>query len=403
MKNLHILTIIAPALALLAVGCSSPVAMQSTEYDDMYYSSTDKTEYVEPASTTAGQAYQSYDESAVQGQSSEAARSGGVTTDDYYADEYYDGRAYTPRDNWYRPNYSFVDPYWGSAYVPRHYSRFNRGFYDPFFYDPFYDPFFHDPFLRRPYWGSGLSISIGYNYMWGGGWNRPFYGSRWWPGNSFYHGYYSGFYGHPYGGFYGSPWVYDRPLIIGKPIRTQYGPRDARGAVVTDRVNSSVGGRPSRVGTEAGDNQIIGTENAVRRNARPSRTGQQGTVSPAEGTKNALPSRPSRTEYYRPRPSNSNESRPSRQPARINQQQERRISPTRENNSRTRTREYTPSREYRQQQRQSRPIENRPTYQPRRESVTPSRSFESRPINTQPQRSSSGSNSSGGGRPVRGQ
>jgi len=390
MKNIRLQTILAPALALMALGCSSPTAMQSSEYDDMYYSASDKTEYVKPSATTAGQADAA---SAGIAQSTEATTKEGISTENYSGDEYYDGRVYNPRDNWYRPNYSFVDPYWGSAYVPHHYSRFHRGFYDPFYdpflYNPFYgDPFFYDPFLRRPYWGSGLTISIGYNYGWGGGWYNPYYASRWFPGNPYYHGYYGG-------GFYGSPWYYDRPLIIRQPVRVQYGPRDARGTVVTDRVNNE--GRPSRRNTEAGDRQVIEREDAVRRTARPSRSGSNVVIPPVEGEKNALPSRPSRpnrNEYYTP--DNNSEAGPSRQPVRVGQPQEQRqVRPMRESNSRTQ--EYTPRREYRQEQRQARPVESRPSYEtPRRERSSPSRSYESRPNSTQPERS-------GGGRPSRGQ
>ncbi|GAB3194469.1 hypothetical protein GCM10027293_02800 [Pontibacter aydingkolensis] len=380
--------------------------MQSTEYDDMYYSSSDKTTYLEPEAT----AYNGLTETDNEVQRQTYAQGSNAVTDDYYADEYYDGRTYNPRDNWYQPNYSYVDPYWGSAYTPRHYaySRRNMAFYDPF-YDPFYyDPFFHDPFYRRPYWNSGISIMISYNYGWGG-WGRPYpYHSRWYPNNPYYHGFYGGHYSNYYG--YGNNyWVYDRPIVIGNRVKTQYGPRDARGAVVTDG-NRGNGGRPVRGEAYQGD--ITGTENA-----RPSRPSRSSDVvgSPATGTetKTSLPARPSRTEYYDP---SQGRSRSTRQPANVGEQQrqqqqnERRvIQPTER-----RTREYTPtprSTESRQrvrqnsvpqQQQRETPVRTRPTYEQRRESSQPSRSSEVRRESSSS--SSSGSNNSGSsGRPRRGQ
>ena len=402
MKKFTIYTL-APALALFALGCSGPTAMQSTEYDDMYYSSSDKTTYVEPQTN----AYSDLAEGAEEGRQ-QYGQNNNAVTDDYYADEYYDGREYNPRDNWYRPNYSYIDPYWGSAYTPRHYSYsryYNRAFYDPF-YDPFfYDPFY-DPFYRRPFWGSGVSVMISYNYGWGN-WGRhyPYY-SHWYPGNPFYH---HGFYGRHYSNFYGygNNWIYDRPIVIGNRVKTQYGPRDARGAVVTDG-NRGNGGRPVRGESYQGD--VNRTENA--RPMRPSRSGE-AVVAPETGTesKTSLPSRPSRTEYYDP---SQGRSRTTRQPVNVGEQQRQQqneqrrvIMPTER-----RTRQYTPTprstesrprtREYNVPQQQQRQIE-RPRYEQRREVPAPSRSSEVRRESSSS--SSSGSNSSGsrGGRPTRGQ
>ncbi|MBC5994976.1 hypothetical protein [Pontibacter cellulosilyticus] len=388
---------LAPALALFALGCSGPSAMQSTEYDDMYYSSSDKTTYAEPEARS----YDGLTETDNREQQRYSESSNAVT-DNYYAEdyEYYDGREYNPRNNWYRPNYSYVDPYWGSAYTPRHYaySRYNSPFYDPF-YDPFYhDPFFYDPFYRRPFWNSGVSVIISYNYGWGN-WGRhhPYY-SRWYPHNPYYHhGYYSGFYGN---NWYGNRWVYDSPIIVNR-IKTQYGPRDARGGVVTDG-NRGNGGRPVRGEAYQGD--VIGTENA-----RPSRS-SDAVAAPQTGSeaKPSIPSRPSRTEYYDP---SQGRSRGTRERGNINeqrQQNERRVIQP----SERRSREYTPTprstesrprtREYNMPQQRQRSTESRPSYEPRRESSQPSRSSEVRRESSS-SNSSSGSNNSGSGRPKRGQ
>ncbi|MBF9253226.1 hypothetical protein I2I11_07980 [Pontibacter sp. 172403-2] len=420
MKKYTILTI-APVLALLAVGCSSPVAMQSTEYDDMYYSASDKTEYIRPeAPAPEQQGYQadyadneSANEALAEGEVLNPEYSGNATGQQSYADdEYYDGRTYDARDNWYRPDYSFVDPYWGSAYVPR-YNAFNSYSYDPFYssysayaYDPFYDSFGYDPYFNRPFYGSGLSFSLGYNMGWGNGWGRRPYYSSWYPHNNFYNGYYGGL----YNGYYArNPYAYyERPIVIGKPVKVQYGPRESRGSVVTDNTER-VSGRPAR-GNSISDRQQ--QQSAGSRNTyRSSRGNAAGdVVSPATETeaKEALPTRPSRNSYYDARGS---ESRPSRRaaPAERSQEQRQQAQPAQQT-PRPRTREYTPApaRERRSQpvqrqqpvQRETRTYETRPSRTYERESnPAPTRSYEpSR--SSSPSPASSGSNS--GGRPSRG-
>ncbi|NEM96239.1 hypothetical protein [Pontibacter burrus] len=389
MKKFSIYTII-PALSLLAVGCSGPGSMQSSEYDDMYYSSADRTEYVQPADETyAAQQNQGAEQEAVQSQEY-AARSSDITSN-YYADEdydYYDGREYNPRDNWYRPNYSFVDPYWGqdvytSSYYhhPRSYRyRYADPFYDPFYYDPF----FYDPYGYRPYWGSGLSISISYNYGWGGYYNRwnPYYGY------GRYYNPWSPYYGGYYGGYYGRQYVYDYPGYA--PLRkVQYGPRDSRGGTVTERTR-----------TERGNLNESREQRAVY--GRPSRATERVNRSTTEEGKEVITTRPGR-DASRPRDTGTTRQRVERssqpqeqrtQPAR---QQEQRVQPARQQEQRRTTRESTSTpqrREYRQEQRST---ESRPA---------PTRTYEQRETRrSEPARSSgsSGSSSGGGsGRPPRG-
>lgn len=390
MKNYTIFTI-APVLALLAAGCSSPTAMQSSEYDDMYYSSADQTVYVEPEAQTSGRAYQTYNnddtsystEELADGEVLNPEYSDNAVTQNYSGDEYYDGRDYNPRDNWYRPDYSFVDPYWGAAYVPR------RASYA--FYDPFYDPFYYDPFYYDPFWGpsryrSGLTVSISYGVGWGGGfYGHPRYGySNWWP-NSYGHGFYNGYYRGYANGYYAQNpynWYHDRPVVFGKSPKVQYGPRDSRRTSVD---NSSAAGRPDRGrvnrGESTGQQQ---TEGVVGRQSRSSRS----TVSPARGTESAkpsLPSRPSRNTTVQPREQN--------------------VQPQENTNRSRRTREYTPSRSSEQSERPTRTIERRPSRtiesRPSRTIESrPSRTFESRPSSTPSrtiERSSSSSSSSSSG------
>ncbi|WP_162053959.1 hypothetical protein [Pontibacter pamirensis] len=407
MKKYKLLTI-APMLTLLAAGCSTPIAMQSTEYDDMYYSSSDKTEYVAPEATTS-QRYDdlTVDEAFGEGEVINPEYSGSTArTDDYVGDEYYDGREYDARNNWYQPSYSFVDPYWGTAFTPR---MSSYAFHDPF-YDPFFDdPFYYNSFRRSPYWGGwnrGLNINIGYGMgmgmgmpmAWGGGfYNRPMMGmGGWWP-NSYGYGYYNGFRNGFNNGFYGgNPYYggfYDRPVIIGNPVRIQNSPRNSRSAVVTD--NPALR-RPTRGGVNQGESigrQAIGSESV----GRPSRRGETVTtpirtegnvrttegVRATEGEKRALPNRPSRTR---------------RTPA-INNQQEQRAAPARIER-RTRTQEYRQPQQRQQQQQRVRPTESRPT---RTYESRPTRTYES-PVRSSPMPRSSGSSGSsgGGGRPPRG-
>ncbi|MFD2999717.1 hypothetical protein ACFS7Z_05055 [Pontibacter toksunensis] len=413
MKKYTLLTV-APMLALMAVGCSSPIAMQSTEYDDMYYSSSDKTEYVEPEAT-ASQRYEenSTEQALAEGEVLNPEYSGSnARTDNYDGDEYYDGRSYDARNNWYQPSYSFVDPYWGAAYAPR---MSSIAFYDPF-YDPFFDdPFYYSSFSRSPYWGwnRGLNININYGLgwgmpmAWGGGfYNRPMMGmGGWWP-NSYGYGYYNGFRHGFNNGFYGgNPYYggfYDRPVVIGNPVRIQNSPRGSRSAVVTDNPASR---RPIRGGVNEGESigrQTVGSESVGRPARRseattsPNRT--EGNIRIQEGEKATLPTRPSRARRSEPA---------------VNQQEQRAL-PNRVER-RSRTQEYQPQQQQerrvqpQQQERRVRQIESRParTYESRPERTYESRptpSYErSSPMQSSPTpRSSGSSGSSGGGRPPRG-
>lgn len=402
MKKYTLFTL-APALALLAVGCSSPVAMQSSEYDDMYYSSSDQTVYVEPApqQQQPAQAYQQYDSRSeevglAEGEVLNPEYSESNITQNYNGDEYYDGRTYDARDNWYRPDYSYVDPYWGASYVPR------RASYA--FYDPFYDPFYHDPFYYDPFWSNArfrTGVSISFNYGWGGGfYGSPYRGySNWWPGSyghGFYNGYYRGlhnsYYAHnPYG------WYNDRPVVIGKASSVQYGPRDSRNTQV---VGNSAAGRPSRDGTIR--TESTGQQQSVGRQSRSSRS----TVAPADGTKQELPARPSRSsrsttvqpqeQNAQPAPSRSSRRTREYTPSRSSEQ------PQQRREVRTRTIERQPSRTIERSQ-PSRTIErSQPT---RTIESRPSRTFESRPSSSpspSPSNNSSSSSSGSSGRPTRG-
>ncbi|WP_299984188.1 hypothetical protein [uncultured Pontibacter sp.] len=330
MKKLNIYTALAPVIALFAVGCSSPVAMQSTEYDDMYYSSSDHTEYVQP------QAQASQQQQYASAEDNQQAATGDVTQN-YTADEYYDGRTYRPQATWNTTNYAYVDPYWTTAYVHRRVSPF----YDPFFYDPFYDPFMYDPFFHR----GGMRVNIGLSMGWGSGWNRwghpwgrpygmydPFWGGGYWPHNNYYAGFYHGY----NRGFYGSNrYIYDRPGVV-QQRQVQYGPRGERSVVPASGNPERVAGRPNR--SESVRDEQRSTQGVDY--ARPGRTeratgntnvrGQE--INAGENTRRTLPARPATTNRgYDPQ---SGQVRPSRQQPegqqpvqRLNQSREGNVSP----------------------------------------------------------------------------
>ena len=387
-------------LALIGVSCSGPAAMQATEYDDLYYSSSDRTEYAQPQAQAqvSGQSYEaaapdSEEQVISEGQVLNPEYSSGnrAATANYNGDEYYDGRTYNPRDNWYRPSYSFVDPYWATAVYDPWYPSYSR--YSSAYYDPFYDPFLYDPFYR-PYYGRGFNVSIALSYGWGNRYpyySRPYgyggYGYSRWPYNSYYNGYYNGY----HQGYYsGHNYYYDRPVVV-QPRKVQYGPRGDRATVPTTG-NRTVG-RPDRGQQQSVDQQqrVVSPGNRTERPARPERT-NRGDVTPGTNTREALPARPNptgSTEYRRTE-------RTTRQP--VNQQpvieQQRQQQPVQrevrpvqqQERAPRRTRENVPSMEQSQPVRRERPAESRPSYeQPRRESSSPAPS-----------------NNSGGGRPRRG-
>lgn len=405
MKRYSILTII-PAFALLAVGCSTPTALRTTEYDDMYYSSADKTEFVQPEATA-----QAKDKN----ESSEAVTQGGVINpeysdnsaamNNYSGDEYYDGRAYDPRDNWYQPNYSFVDPYWGSAYAPvtaRHYHMamaYRDPFYNPYVYDPFYnDPFFYSP-IYNPYARSGVSVSMVFGSVWGSPYRmnpyaRHYYGG-WYPYNNYYNGFYQGYYHGR------NQYVYDR---LG-PVQTrkvQYGPRTERSSIVAGGNRGSLS-RPDR-GTLSSDYEQQAVRSDNQRRGRPSRTGEMRNDLEGTNTKGVITTRPDATRQARPQRGTS--------PAVGEQQRSTPVESTRPVRKRG---SVFPSEQEQQPVRQeARPMNVRPQRNARERTepvrTAPARSYERSEVRPAPVRSS-GSSSSGSssgssekrsGRPTRG-
>jgi hypothetical protein len=222
-----------PALALLALGgCATTGAISSTENDDVYYSSKDRTTYAAPATGTSYQSsgYQPggygsastqtqapADENANPDYQGSTAQAG--TSTDYYDDNYTSynsvqpsgfGQPYTgPGVSTYNytPSWSVAPSFYGSPFgygtgLSIGYGYGGFGGYSPFgygypayagFYDPFYSPFY------SPWgYGSGLSVGFGYGFGGFGGFGYPYYGGF---GSPYRYGY--GYPGYAYGGGYG--------------------------------------------------------------------------------------------------------------------------------------------------------------------------------------------------------
>ncbi len=268
-----------PVLAVLAFGCSSSTGLQTSEPDDLYYSSADRTmrrEMNAPASGSSASADNSVYEESEAGNPEyyDPGTNRTSVTNNYYYD---DDRRYVSRGR-------------------RSYMYYNDPFYSPFGYSAAYCYGIYDPFCFPGYYPySGITVSIGYGwgnpygYGWGG--YRPYgaYGYGYRPYDMY--GYYGGGYGGYYQGFYdgyhagnGYGYGYNRQ-------RTQYGPRGDRSFVPA--TSTATGGRgaapgrsgsgtnvPDRTGNDPG--RVGRTEGVAPANGRPARvtSSQPGNVSP---------------------------------------------------------------------------------------------------------------------------
>lgn len=330
MKYLKQISLI-PVVALIVAGCSGPTAMQSsTETDDLYYTSTDKTVYASKQSSNinvtetttneresvAANTGSNQDEVANPEYSSNSARSSGnVSTSsdyDYYSDDYTYASRIRRFNGPYRGlsyyDFAYTDPYWyGSSFYG------NNPFYDPFSY--------------RPGFYSGLSLGIGfgnpfYSPIYGGYGN---YGGYYRPYGNYYNGYRNGF----HNGYSANNGNYERyPINNSRP--RNYGPRNERSVVPVTRDNAGTrrigntnganrvadnpGGRPARIingggiaapntgntsGVRTPDN--AGTVQPQGRSVRGSRRTDAGTVtSPNSGQPARMGNTAGDNNVYRP-------------------------------------------------------------------------------------------------------
>ncbi|GGK84176.1 hypothetical protein ACD591_13570 [Rufibacter glacialis] len=187
--------LILPLLGFLAAGCSTSSNLQTSEVDDVYFSSSDKVTYVEPlaADPSAEGEYVTDGSEDITERVSDPesyAQSGRRSSNTPYQYSYYDA----PFGN---PFYAYGSPFYSPG---RYYSRamMMNPWMDPW-YDPFYGPSMaslalYDPFWPRPGlsigiglgfgryynpWGHGYGYGYGYNpYRYGGGYYDSYYGSN---------------------------------------------------------------------------------------------------------------------------------------------------------------------------------------------------------------------------------
>lgn len=208
---------------------------QTDEYDDLYFSSSDrKTAKVEPIEETptvaSSKSYNdtenynyssdSYSAKTVnpeyiaryKSQAAENASSQISGGDTYSSDDYYvEGQSedYAEYDAEYQKDSKtkVINNYYGYPTRSRLYRPYSS--YDPFYYDPFYDPFFYGPTFGSSYYGfyspyyrpryrPGLTFSVSYGYGYGGYYcPSPYY-----PSSAYYAGYNRGYYNGSSSGYY---------------------------------------------------------------------------------------------------------------------------------------------------------------------------------------------------------
>ena len=312
MKYLFKLSLI-PLAALMVTACSGPAAIQSsTETDDMYYASTDKTVFAsKPVSVAEEQAVENNTNSNAAVNSDEVANpeysarsnnnnnnnnnnEGSTYSDyDYYSEDYTYASRIRRFNSPYRGmsyyDFAYTDPYW-----------YGSSFYA---YDPFYSPGFY-----RPGFYTGLSLNLG----WGNPFYSPFYGygsGFYNPYGGYYSGYRNGFYNGFYNGYYASGANYDRYPGNNNRSRT-YGPRGERSVVPVNgntagggRISGNPGGRPARTNNLGGGAVVPGgniggvksptNTDAVQPQTRPGRGGRNTVVATPDD--NLGTSQPART------------------------------------------------------------------------------------------------------------
>lgn len=221
------LTYISGLALLVLSSCSSGLYM-SSEYDDLYYTSSDRLvegttvvvrnrpverdlraeEYYDNIYAADTLVSEEYAEAAVYGDEAK----GESVINNYYFDNSYSGRLRSFYGNYFDPYWR--DPFYYSYHPYSAYSYgawgypYSYGYYDPFYYDPFYyDPFYYGSFSRYGYYGS--------------------YGS-------YYPYYYSSFYSPFYNSYYG--YYYNDEVS-----NVSYGRRE-RPSTLSTRYNNSVSG-----------------------------------------------------------------------------------------------------------------------------------------------------------------
>lgn len=376
MRNIDKLLFI-PLFAALAISCSSPTSLQTSEYDDVYYSKKDKTIIADNTAVDAESAQQSPQaadkEGSVANPEYSPRSSGGgadysaATTTDYYSPGFYD------EDDYYYASRirRFNAPYRGLSYYDFAYTDYYWYNRDPFYYgrsiyhDPFYS--YHRPCYSCYGWPSyygGLTIII----------NRPYY-SRWGWGNpygGYYGGYYGGlsrgWYGGGYGSYYGNSGWYRNDNNISRNV--QYGPRRDRSAVPAGNGSDIAPNRPRRDMTDnaSGGGGVVRPDAGTRSTRGRSAGESNGSISQPEETRTGIRERIDRSSDAAPAdrtldPRNSRRSSRGRA-----EELESAPTPREDRVIQPRSNEDGPSLRGRERRNlEPRPSEDQPVYQPRQE------------------------------------
>ena len=286
MKNIDRLLFL-PLFAALAIGCSSPTAMQSSEYDDVYFSSKDETvitnNRVADRSSEISDQEQEETDAATDGNTLPNPEYSGTTSgtvasnEDYYSENYYDedDYAYASRIRRFNAPYrgfsyydaAYTDYYWYNR--SPFYSGYSGSYGSSLYYDPFYgyNSFYpcYTCYGYPPYY-SGINIVIGWPLY--SRWGNPFGG--YYGGYGYNRGFNNGF----YNGYYANSGWYRNDTNNGRNV--QYGRRRDRSEIPTS-TNTNAGSRP-RGGVTSGGG-IVGGGNAGGGIARPSEGNTRSTRS----------------------------------------------------------------------------------------------------------------------------
>jgi hypothetical protein len=180
--------------ALLVSSCTTGRYNMSSEYDDLYYSKSDKpavSQKVAPNDFVNDQNADKYYDNIYSG-------------DTLVADEYNDavdfsGSMFYNKD---QSPFEYADDYSYSNRLSRFYGNYFYPYWrDPFYYNYPYYGGFYDPYYYDPYFYGGLYFSFGFGF---GGY-YPYYGYGYYPGYG-YGGYYPPYYGG-YPPYYGDEYV----------------------------------------------------------------------------------------------------------------------------------------------------------------------------------------------------
>jgi hypothetical protein len=362
MKTNIILNImLATSMAFLG-SCTSSRIAQSSEYDDMYFTSADRQKVQHTESASAGTNYSNRssqsntagNDAYYANSSQEAAEQNNqatAETQDAYYDENYDDSRNVPKPSSYTTN-----NYYGNAISTPQVGWMNSGF--GFYNDPFYyDPFFYNPYaIRSSFYSARPGLAFGFGWNSWTGWNTGFgygYGSGMYDPYWNPYGMYSPMYAYNRGMYgmydpYWNPWGYngymagyyngyhDGSIIGGNRVnRTVYAPRSNRssalagGRNVVNQGGQITGGRSVNSAPNSGRslNNDVSSGRAGRagelsapNSGRPSRTGElsapnagrsagieRAETRPAREVEIIRPERPSRATGTSNRPSRTPE------------------------------------------------------------------------------------------------